>query len=432
MSLTRRHFLGASAAAVIAAGTVTKGKVYGANDKIGVCVMGLRGRGSSHLKAFSESKNSEVVAVCDADERILNSQARAIERATGKAPKTYTDIRDALADDAVHALSIATPNHWHTLATIWGCEAGKDVFVEKPATHNVWEGQQLIAAAKKYDRIVMHGTQNRSSRKWLRDIPLLQSGEIIGPLYMARGLCYKHGNRGSIGFREVDEVPEHLHWRLWQGPATDVDYHGNYHPYNWHWFWHFGNGEIGNQGIHQLDIAVWGMNKGLPVKVNSDGGRFTYEDQGESPNTNTATFTYEDGTMMVFDVRNRFTNDEAGVRVGNLFYGEEGYYVENQGFFDNRDKLIKVDDKKYPAPESLGHYENFLAAIRSRKEEDIYGNAWDAHVSSAHAHLANVAYRVGHTLKFDPKTEQFVDAPEGTNALLTREYAPGFEVPQLA
>jgi len=432
MSLSRRHFLGASAAAVIAAGTATKGKVYGANEKIGVCVMGVGGRGASHLKGFSESENSEVVAICDADERALSARARMMERATGKRPKIYTDVRDALADDAVHVLSIATPNHWHALATIWACEAGKDVFVEKPATHNVWEGRQLMAAAKKYDRIVMHGTQRRSDRRWLRDIPLLQSGEIIGPLYMARGLCYKHGNRDSIGFRDNEEPPESLHWRLWQGPATDVDYHANYHPYNWHWFWHFGNGEIGNQGIHQLDIAVWGMNKGLPTKITSEGGRYTYEDQAESPNTNTAMFTYEDGTMLVFDVRNRFTNDEAGVRVGNLFYGSEGYYVEGKGFFDTRDEPIKIDDNKYPRPESAGHYENFLAAVRSRNEDDIYGNAWDAHVSSAHAHLANVSYRVGHTLKFDPKTEQFVDAPEGSNALLTREYAPGFEVPQLA
>jgi len=429
--MKRRTFLTASAAAVMVAGTATKGKVYGANDKIGVCCIGINGRGAEHIKAFMTSSNSEVVALCDADERVLEQRGKQVETRTGKKPKLYTDMREAFADKDIHAVSIATPNHWHALATVWACQAGKDVYVEKPATHNIAEGKQLIAAGKKYGQIVMHGTQNRSNANWMRDIQLLQSGEIIGPLYMARGLCYKNGNRGAVPEHPDQEPPKELHWRLWQGPASERAYNPMYHPYTWHWFWHYGNGEIGNQGIHQMDIGAWGMNKGLPVEVYSTGGRYTYTDRAETPNTNIATFKYADGSLFVFEVRSRFTNDESGVKVGNLFYGNEGYYVENKGFFDTNDKPISIDDKKYPKPATKGTWENFLAAVRSRKEEDIYGNAYDAHVSSAHSHLANVSYRLGRNLKFDTTTETFIGDDEA-NTHLSRDYAPGFEMPLIA
>jgi predicted dehydrogenase len=444
MEFTRRSFLGASAAAVLAAGTMTKGRVFGANEKIGVCVMGIGGRGGSHISAFSSSPDSEVVALCDVDERILRRVAAGLKDKTGKEPKTYTDVREALQDPDVDALAIATPNHWHTLATIWACEAGKDVYVEKPATHNIWEGQQIIAAAEKYDRIVQHGTQNRSSQSYLRDIPLLQSGEIIGPLFMARALGYKTGrNRDSIGDRPDTEPPANLHWDLWQGPASRKPFNPAYHPYSWHWFWHYGNGEIGNQGVHEMDVGVWGMNKGFPVKVYSTGGRYTYEDAGETPNTNVATFKYEDGTIMVFEVRNRYTNSEGGteidgkffpgVSVGNLFYGDGGYYVKGIGFFDTENKLIPLDIEKYPLPESDDHMQVFLNAVKARDKSLIHGTMEEAHVSCTHCHLANISYRVGESLTFDPQSQQFTGhAADEANKLRTREYAEGFEVPQLA
>ena len=463
MRVSRRKFLGTSAAAVVAAGTMTKGKVFGANDKIRMCVIGLNGRGGSHIEGFTDCADSEITAICDPDEHVLEGRAKEIEKKTGKRPATYVDMRDVMADDSIDAVSIATPNHWHALATIWACQAGKDVYVEKPATHEVWEGRQLVAAAKKYNRIVQHGTQNRSSARWMRDIALLQSGEIIGPVYMARGLGYKNGNRGSLGFRENEEPPKHLHWRLWQGPASEKPYNSAYVHYNWHWFWHYGNGEIGNQGIHQLDVSVWGMNRGFPVKVHSAGGRYTYDDMGETPNTNIATFTYADGSIFVFEVRNRFTNREggnllpadpkdkdalisanpeegaevkavrfhSGVGVGNLFYADGGYYVDGQGFYDTQNQLIPVDEGKYPYPKSAGCWQNFLNAVKSRKQEDIFGGPMDCHLSSGHAHLANIAYRLGHSLEFDPQREEFKDCPEA-NALLKRDYHPDFVAPTLA
>jgi len=439
--LSRRNFLNASAAAMFAAGTAASARSYAANDKVGICVIGVNGRGGSHLDGFTDAPDSQVVAICDPDQRVLDRRSKQIKDKTGIEPKQFKDMREAFADDDIDAVSIATPNHWHTLATVWACQAGKDVYVEKPATHNVFEGKQLIAAAKKYNRIVQHGTQRRSDGRWIRDIGILHSGDVIGPVYMARGLGYKSGNRGELRDRGASEVPEYLDWRLWQGPASEQDYNPVYHPYNWHWFWHYGNGEIGNQGIHQLDVGAWGMNRGLPVKVYSTGGRYTYDDMGETPNTNVATFTYEDGTMFVFEVRNRWTNDEGGrmidgkyrrgVDVGNLFYADGGYYVEGQGFFDERNEPIEVDYSKYPMPETKGPWQNFINAVKSRKQEDIYGNVEDAHVSSALAHLANTSYRLGRSLEFDPKSERYVNDDEA-NAMLTRQYAPGFEVPDLA
>lgn len=429
MELSRRKFLGASAAAVLAAGTVAKGKVYGANDNIGVCVMGLNGRGTSHRDAFSSLPGSEVVALCDVDENVLNENLDIVEKKTGKRPKAYTDIRDALTDDSIQVLSIATPNHWHSLAAIWGCQAGKDVYVEKPLSHEVWEGRQLVAAVQKTGRIVQHGTQRRSEARWIRDIKLLQTGEIIGPLYMARALCYKR--REAVPVNTDQEPPANLHWRLWQGPAQEKPYNPMYVHYNWHWFWQYGNGDIGNQGVHQMDIAAWGLNKGLPTRVFSAGGRYTYQDACETPNTQVATFTYADGTMLEFEVRGRWTNAEEGVGVGNLFYANDGYYIEGKGFFDKSGKPIELDESKYPLPESKSGFENFLNAVRSRKEEDLHGTALEGHIAAAHCHLANAAYRMGASLEFDPKAERFTNVPEA-NAFLKREYHPDFAVPQLA
>lgn len=309
------------------------------------------------------------------------------------------------------------------------CKAGKDVYVEKPLSHEVWEGRQLVEAVRKTGRIVQHGTQRRSEGSWIRDIALLRSGEIIGPLYMARALCYKR--RDAVPTGQDQDPPANLHWRLWQGPATEKSYNPMYVHYNWHWFWHYGNGDIGNQGVHQMDVAVWGLNKGLPVKVVSSGGRFTYEDACETPNTQLATFTYADGALLQFEVRGRWTNNEDGVGVGNLFYGRDGYYVEGKGFFDKGGKKIELDEAKYPSPEMPSHFENFLNAVRSRKQEDIHGTAEEGHVSAAHCHLANTAYRIGRTLDFDPKAETFVQADDA-NKLLKREYHPEFSVPALA
>jgi predicted dehydrogenase len=429
MELSRRRFLGSSTATVLAAGTLAKsGKVFAANDKIRVCCVGINGRGKSHIEAFSENEGSEVVALCDVDSKVLDRRSQDLKEKTQKEPKLYKDIRDALADDSIDVITIATPNHWHSLGAIWAVEAGKDVYVEKPLSHNVWEGRQLVKAAEKHGRIVQHGTQARSSDTWMRDIELMHEG-FIGDIHMAKGFTYKTGNRGSIGFAEPKAPPENLDWKLWQGPSKDREYCKNYVHYNWHWFWEYGNGEFGNQLVHQMDVACWGLNSGLPTKVQSMGDRYVVNDQGETPNIHITTFKYENGKTLLMEVRNAGSYKEAGsLTTGNTFLGAKGYYVQGQGFFDYDHNPIAVEAE---SPATEGCFGNFLKAVRTCKVEDVHGNVLDGHISSAHCHLGNLAYRLGRTLQFDPKTETFV-GDEEANSFLKRDYREGFEVPEIA
>ena len=266
MTLTRRSFLAASAATVVAARTASFAAPRDANSRIGVCTIGFHGQGGSHIKDILKMKDeAEYVALCDTDSEVLEQGAKIVEEAQGKRPKLYRDIREALADKNIDAVTIATPNHWHSLAAIWACQAGKDVYVEKPLCHNIYEGRQLVEAAKKYDKIVQHGTQSRANATLIRDMKLIHDG-FIGEIVESRGYVYKNGNRGSIGHGKPGPVPKNLDWNLWQGPAREHEFMVNvdrkkpglYVHYDWHYFWEYGNGEIGNQGVHQMDVAVLG------------------------------------------------------------------------------------------------------------------------------------------------------------------------------
>ncbi|MBN2308636.1 MAG: Gfo/Idh/MocA family oxidoreductase [Candidatus Hydrogenedentes bacterium] len=437
MEVSRRKFLGSSAAAVVVAGTMAKGKVFGANDRIAVATMGIHGQGGSHLKQFLGQEDAQVVALCDVDSRVLEGRVKqAAEAQGGAAPKGYVDIRDMVADDAIDAISIATPNHWHTLGAVWACQAGKHVYVEKPLSHSVWEGRQLVAAAQKYNRVVQHGTQSRSNPNIMRDMKLMHEG-FIGDIVMSRGVVYKNGNRYAIGHGQPAAPPEYLEWNLWQGPAEESDYlakedgGGLFVHYNWHWFWRYGNGEIGNQGVHEMDLACWAINKGLPVKVYSSGGRYAWDDDAETPNTQSSTFTYADGTMLEFEVRNlgSFAEADAGSCTNSAF-GTKGYWVRGKGFFTYKNEPIKVDE---PEPESAGHIGNFLKAIRSGKPEDNQAPAEAGHIACAHIHLANTAYRLGQSLEFDPEKQRFVgEGHRKANKMLKRRYREPFSVPEIA
>ena len=418
----------ASSAAAVAAGVAAQRSAYAANDHVGLCVIGLNGRGRAHIEDFMKVEGAEVVALCDVDQKVLENTAARFEKDYGKKPKTYTDAREAMQDSGVDAVTIATPNHWHSLMTIWGIEAGKDVYVEKPMSHSIWEGRQAAALADQSDRIVMHGTQSRSSGQWMRDIKLLQDG-FIGRVNKAKGFTYKTGGRKDLGDCRTTEAPSELNWDLWQGPAARQDYCNLYTPYNWHWFWRYGNGETGNQGVHQMDICAWAMNKGLPVKAFSTGGRYAWDDVAETPNTQVSVLEYADGTILEFEIRNLGSYKEAGeLTTGNTFLCDEGYYVEGKGFFDYRDRPIEIEASM---PETKGTWGNFVDAVRTRDKSKIRGTAYDAHISSAHCHLCNIAYRVGESLNFDPQAERFTNNDEA-NKLVKSEYAPGFEVPEIA
>lgn len=424
--LTRRTFLKNTSKAVIVGGMMASGRVFGANDRVGIAVIGLNGRGKSHISEFGDKPDSDVVAMVDVDSRVLDYTVKKYAEDFGRTPTAYGDMREAMADKNVDAISIATPNHWHSLAAIWGVQAGKDVYVEKPLSHNIYEGRQLANLVAKSDRIVQHGTQSRSDGTWLRDIQLIHDG-FLGKIHMAKGFTYKTGNRRSLGHGKPMNPPSNLDWTMWQGPARDKHYRKNYVHYNWHWFWEYGNGETGNQGVHQMDLAVWGLNRGLPVKVYSAGGRYHWDDEAETPNTQATTFTYADGATMIFEIRNYGSYKEAGRQTtGNTFWGEKGYYVEGDGFFDMEQNPISIPADA-PKSATRGAWQNFIDSCKSRDKAGVYGSAEDGHIASAHCHLANAAYRMGHSLEIDPKAERFI-GDDAANAILTREYREGFEV----
>jgi predicted dehydrogenase len=433
--MTRRAFLeqsGRAALGVATGLTVLRAWSHSPNDTIGVAIVGLNGQGKTHMRNFSEIEGVRLIALCDVDERVLQQAGAMVEQRIGARPKLYTDLRQLLEDKEVDVVSTATPNHWHALLTIWACQAGKDVYVEKPACWSFEEGEKMIEAARKYHRIVQVGHQIRSDPVTRLAVQRAWAGEI-GKIYMARGLCYKP--RGPIGFQKDTDPPPWLHWELWQGPATRRPYNPNYVHYNWHWFWNYGNGDIGNQGVHQVDIARWFLNKRYPIKVHSVGGRYGYEDQGETPNTQIATFEYEDGTLLVFEVRGLFTNDEQGAKIGNLVYGSLGYMSSGDGYKPRRSPQEELPQKENLQRPELGgtgepnHYRNFIQAVRSRRVSDLHCDVEEGVISAQLVHLANISYRLGRALRFDPVRKQFVGDREA-NAMLRRQNQPrGFEIP---
>jgi len=400
---------------------------HNANEEIRVAVVGFNGQGRAHIRAHARAANVRVVALCDTDERIYDKglKTAAEHDPNAPAPRTEFDVRRVIDAKDIDCLSIAVPNHWHSLASIWACQAGKDVYVEKPCSHNIFEGRKLVEAAAKYKRVVQHGTQNRAQPTVIEAMNLLREG-VIGDVYMARALCYKR--RDSIGMEPDGPVPEGVHYDLWLGPAPQRPFNPNRFHYNWHWQWDYGNGDIGNQGVHQMDIAQWGLDKDdtLPVKAGSMGGRYTYADQGVTPNTQVATLQYADGTMLVFEVRGRATNDEWGVGVGNLFYGSKGYMAIRGRSFET-----VVDGQPGPSGKDDRDntiFTNFHDVVRSRKVEDLRAPVCNGHNSAALCHLANIAYRLGRTVQFDPNAEQFVSDAQA-DAMLTRDYRAPFVVP---
>src|SRR5450432_3047821 len=319
--MERRHFLMGSLATAGAA--VGSRAMASPNDTVRVACVGVHGQGRTHIRHYSEMQNVEIAAICDIDESVLNARIGELEKAGKKRPAAYTDFRKLLEDKTIDAVSIAPPNHNHTLQTVWACQAGKDVYVEKPCSHDMFEARQIVAAAHKYDRLVQHGTNSRSSiaREAIKHI---REG-LIGDVYMARSLTFKW--RDTIGRKPEEPVPAGVHYDLWQGPAPQHPFTQNRFHYNWHWFWDYGNGDLGNQGIHQMDIARWALNKeALPNAVMSLGGRFGYVDDGETPNTELSFFDYGD-SHLIFEVRGLKTDGLKGTKIGNIVYGSEGYVV---------------------------------------------------------------------------------------------------------
>ncbi len=468
---TRRDFIKASAALAAA---VPFSRARGANDDIRAAVVGIRSQGANHINWFRNIPGVRVVAIADADKSFLDREQKKFKQRNEKVD-TYVDFRKLLEDESIDAVITATPNHWHALVTIRACQAGKDVYVEKPVSHNIREGRRMVEAARKYNRIVQSGTQRRSDAGLLEAIEYVRQGNL-GRIVLVRGIVYV--GRGSIG--KVDgpqAVPASVDYNLWTGPAPMEPLMRRNLHYDWHWVWPTGNGDLGNNGIHFMDICRWVLGKDSPApRVMSMGGRFGYIDDGETANTQLVLLEYKPAPI-IFEVRGlpRAKGDSAmdayrGVRAGTVIHCEHGY-VAGGWAYDNDGKKIK----QFKVTGGSGHHANFIKAVRSRKTSDLNADILEGHLSSALCHMGNVSYRLGKEtsraevmeaikgnsemeesfermqehllvntvdvkatprilgpwLSMDPQSETFVgDFAEKANKLVSREYRPPFVVPE--
>lgn len=475
--MSRRDFtsrVGAAAVGVAVGGGIlgargqapASGRVIGANDRVVLASIGVRGQGNALKRGFAQLANVDIKTLCDIDGNIIPERindARLASVTTFK-PGFVQDLRRVLDDKDIDAVVIATPNHWHALATMWALQAGKHVFVEKPSSYTVLEGRKEIEAVARYKKIVQTGFMNRSRPAVRQAIKFLHDGGL-GPIYMARGLCYKPrppigkypdgpmapGEKYALTVGSTSYEPTYdaeyltkVDYDLWLGPAPKRPFNRNRFHYNWHWHFEYGNGDTGNQGPHQFDVARWGLGvKDHPVKISSVGGYFGPESSQDTPDTQTALFEYADGKILEFGTRGQFTNDEGTQRIGNLFYGPKGWmWIDGDGsrwqtYFGPKNEKgpgseAPPDGVKPTAAATGGspHYQVFIDAIRAGDPKLLTCDVTEGHLSSALPHLANISYRVGRALKFDGKSETFVNDKQA-DALLTREYRKGFELPKI-
>lgn len=402
---SRRAFLGRTLAAGAAWGFPSIG-VAGTHDEIRIAVVGLNSKGRQHIDLFGRVPGVRIVALCDVDRNVL---ARTAGKSFGGKVGQHVDYREVLDRKDVDAVCLATPNHWHALGAVWACDAGKDVYVEKPVSHNIWEGRQIVAAAARSGRIVASGTQSRSApgnHEFLADV---RAG-VYGPIKVARGLCYKP--RNSIGkVSGPKSPPSEVDYNLWSGPREMLPIVREKFHYDWHWQWAYGNGDLGNQGIHQMDLCRWYLGaETLAPRVVSLGGRFGYDDDGVTPNTQTILFDYPQAPL-VFEVRglpdaadsSRMSHYRGG-RVSAVIEFEGGYFVGTDGgvFFDNDGKRVKA----YRGGLTTEHHANFINAVRSRRAADLHANALEGHLSSALCHMGNISHRLGSGISKEQLKEQ--------------------------
>jgi predicted dehydrogenase len=455
------------------------------SNAIRVAVVGFRGRGPEHIKSYTSQHGVKLVALCDVNKTVLDKQAGELKK-RGTEVQTYQDIRKLLENKDIDAISIATPNHWHSLAGIWAMQAGKDVYVEKPVSHNVWEGRQLVNASRKFNKIVQTGSQCRSSYSLREAVAWVNAGNI-GKIEIARGLCYKR--RASIGKTNGPlDVPKDVDLDLWLGPAPKAPIFRKKLEYDWHWQWAYGNGDLGNQGVHQMDIARWFLGESeIAPKAWSVGGRLGYEDDGETPNTQIVYQAYAKAPL-IFEVRGLPSKKELadskekddklmdkfrGASIGCVIHCEGGYVVVPS--YTEAIAYDKTGKELKSWKGSDDHFENFIKAVRSRKREDLNADVLEGHLSAAICHTGNISYRLGEkksvdeiraavaphagasetvdrmvqhleangvdlkatpltlgpVLQFDPKTEKAI-GNEAATKLLTREYRAPFVVPEIA
>ena len=449
--IQRREFIRGSAAI---AGGVVFAPAYipsmisdSPNERVNIAVIGIagererdrgiiRGRGIVHIQNYAEIPNVRVKTVCDVDENLFPQNVKMVEELYGTKPTTEVDFRKVLEDKDIDIVSLATPDHWHALQTVWACQAGKDVYVEKPVSHNVAEGRKMVEAAEKYNRIVQSGICYRSSKSVKEGIRMIHDG-VLGKPYMARGITYRY--RVPIGIFPDTPVPEGVNWDMFLGPAPYRPFNINRFLYHWHWFWDTGTGENGNNGIYRMDTARWALNKDThPVKITCTGGLFGRDPkEQETPNIMDISYVYEDGTIIHNEMRGLPSNSEgapedSGVRC--FIYGDEGYMAISgnsfRTYFGRKDELgpAKSDDD-LPDEEKTNGYKNLVECVKSGSKENLDNPMIEGHMSAALCHLGNISFRVGQKeLAFNPDTESFVNNPEA-DALLSRDFRHPYTMP---
>ena len=423
--MKRRQFNQSAAAGAFSAASLISAPAFarkGANEKIVVAAMGMGGRGTKLASGFEGLENVEVKAVYDVDQTRAGAAAAAVGKVNGRTIAHGQDFRKMLEDKDVDVLVIASSNHWHGPATVMAARAGKHVYVEKPCSHNPGEGEMMVAAARKYDRRIQHGTQRRSRRSLVEGLARLKEG-FIGNVYYAK--CYYRGKRDTIGNGKETAAPDYLNYDLWQGPAPRRPYTDNRIHYNWHWFWHWGNGELGNNGVHRIDIARAGLEVDYPIQVISSGGRYRYpDDDQETPDTMDAVFKFEGGKSISWECLSCHPQ-WPGEKNELWFYGTEGsaaFTGVSYQFFDLEG--TKIGESKRHGGEKE-HLTNFIASIRSG--EPLNAEIEEGHKSALLCHLGNISYRTGQTLNCDPKNGKILDSSEALS-YWKRNYEKGWEM----
>ncbi len=475
----------AGSAALLSFSPKSYARIIGANDRINIAVIGIRGRGGSHMRNFANMENVHVKYLVDIDENLYKRRLDEVNEIAGYRPKTEWDMRKVFEDKDIDAVSVATPNHWHALATVWAAQAGKHVYVEKPAMHEIWEGQQMVKAALRYNVLIQVGFQNRSFDTTNRAIQFIRDGKL-GEVYMARGLCFKP--RGDIGVYPdgpmrpdekfklnaesshyeppyTEEYLRKVHYDMWLGPAPKKPFNRNRFHYNWHWFWDYGNGDTGNQGPHQFDVARWALGEEeMPERVSSIGGMYKFKSMQQTPNVQTSLFHYRDGKILEFGTRGLYTDPEGillpdikltsdgkiskgskatPVKIGTIILGTEGWMQIDSGgnwqtFFGRKNDPGPTSGEKDSSynPMDLtgggggGHFGNFINAVRNNDRTMLTCEVETGYKSTVLPLLANISYRLGRELHIDPDKETFINDPEAVK-MLTRVYRQGYEVPAI-
>ncbi len=453
---SRREFAKTAALAGLAATSLGR-SAWGQSpsDTVNIGVVGFRNRGRDHYRAFAKIPGVRVNYLCDVDERLFAPAVAEVEQIAGYRPKTEFDVRKLLEQKDLDAISIAVPDHWHALIAIWACQAGKDVYVEKPCSYTLWEGRKEVEAARKYNRIVQVGLNRRSENRNREAVEFVRQA-TFGKAYRARAVVYR--GRLNIGRVQEASIPKGVHWDLYLGPAPYRAFTLNRFHYGWHYFWDTSTTEVGNNGVHALDVVRWAMGKGVhPVKIHCTGGQYAESSDSEVPNVQVGSFEYADGTLVEIDATTLPSPTFGGVRMGEFFYTPKGY-ISSEGSWKTVEghftagttpdppsgvsyrasnlsfpKIEYGDGPDIPeagenGPKEVSHFENFIQCVRSRKREDLHCEIEEGHLSTSLCHLANISLRTGRKLTFDPDTETFPGDDEA-NSYLRRKYREPYVVP---